>query len=349
MKSIYVFLSVAMFLICGSCANEELVPQEPPQSKVETADVISCIGGTLHFPTAELCLKTMESLTPNDALESFEKEYKFHSIRTFTENMLDELAECETPEEYQAILETCSDYLVEDEDRLMPKITSVGYASIADINGVFYVGDIKHTVRGDKVIIESINPKTRAAEVEEIDYICNIDSDAATRGETKQKYTDERYQKGKFKVFARTNVLRMAVAQVINGQNAIVSSFGCQVHVSGQKKKTIIGWNTYKDHFHVEALHFDLNIGGVNFKHGLGYPETTVTSSNGRVSNFYVTVPIGTGSFIKPAAEPMPVKFDCITHRARSGSLGNCGVLTKYVKWNCEVRYPTSNCKPTIL
>ena len=35
----------------------------------------------------------------------------------------------------------------------MPVITSVGYASIADINGVFYVGDVKHTVNAESVTI----------------------------------------------------------------------------------------------------------------------------------------------------------------------------------------------------
>lgn len=63
--------------------------------------------------------------------------------------MLDDIIACETPEEYQAVLETCAGYLKMDNDRLMPVITSVGYASIADINGVFYVGDVKHTVNAE--------------------------------------------------------------------------------------------------------------------------------------------------------------------------------------------------------
>lgn len=343
---------LAMAAIVAFACTKEAAPEQTapePQEATNDADIV-CIDGTLHFSSAELCLKTMESLTPNEALLSFEKQYKFHSIRSFTESLLDEISECETPEEYQAVLETCTDYLVEDGDRLMPKITSVGYASIADMNGVFYVGDIKHTVNGDKVIIESINPKTRAAEVEEIDYVCPIDAETTTRGETSQKYTDERYQKGKFKIFARTNVLRMAVAQVINGQNAIVSSFGCQVHVSGQKKKTIIGWNTYKDHFYVENLHFEITIGGVKFGYAKPYPNSTFWESNGRVGNFYVTQPIGTGSFIKPAEEPMPAKFQCIVHRGRSGSIGNCGVVTDY-RFQCvgDGGNKIPECKPTIM
>lgn len=61
--------------------------------------------------------------------------------------------------------------ILKDNDRLMPVITSVGYASIADINGVFYVGDVKHTVNAESVTIERTDAKTRAVEVEEIGYV----------------------------------------------------------------------------------------------------------------------------------------------------------------------------------
>lgn len=71
----------------------------------------------------------------------------FTSWRSFTDGMLDDIIACETPEEYQAVFETCAGYLKMDNDRLMPVITSVGYASIADINGVFYVGDVKRGIR----------------------------------------------------------------------------------------------------------------------------------------------------------------------------------------------------------
>ena len=107
---------------------------------------IVCIDGTLHFPNAEICLSTMETLTTEANLHAFEKAHNFFSWRSFTDSMLDDIIECDTPEEYQAVLETCSGYLKEDSGRLMPVIESVGYASIADINGVFYIGNIKHVV-----------------------------------------------------------------------------------------------------------------------------------------------------------------------------------------------------------
>ncbi|MDE5690881.1 MAG: Bro-N domain-containing protein [Alistipes sp.] len=70
-----------------------------------------------------------------------------------------------------------------------------------------------------------------------IDYIAPWKLASDTRADSEQKYTDKKYQSGKYKVFARTNVLRHVVAHNQNGQTIYTSEFAVQVHVSGQKKK----------------------------------------------------------------------------------------------------------------
>ncbi|WP_305155244.1 hypothetical protein [uncultured Alistipes sp.] len=318
-----ILLATAAIMACA--CEKEIATTEAPQS-AESSEIV-CIDGTLHFPSAESCLTTMNGLTSEDALAAFEKQYNFHSVRSLTESMLDELIECETPEEYRAIFETCTDYLKEEDGRLMPVITSVGYASIADTDGVFYVDDVKHTVCGDKILVETHDPVTRAATTQAIDYIAPWKLASDTRADSEQKYTDKKYQSGKYKVFARTNVLRHVVAHNQNGRTIYTSEFAVQVHVSGQKKKVLIGWNTYKEHFYVENLHFDINIGNqaIAFE---TYRNTFFAQSDGKVKNFYVTIPYGTGYFSGPIIVPMPQNLNCIVHRARSNGTGNCGVLT---------------------
>lgn len=302
----------------SSVTPETLVPVEN--------DEIQCINGTLHFSSGEVCLNTLESLTSEESLHAFEKAHNFTSWRSFTDGMLDDIIACETPEEYQAVFETCAGYLKMDNDRLMPVITSVGYASIADINGVFYVGDVKHTVNAESVTIERTDAKTRAVEVEEIGYVAPIFDETQTRGEISQKYTDRRRETKKYKVFSRTNVLRHSAVQEVNGQKYYNTSFAIQVHVSGQKKKTLIGWNTYNDRFYIENLHWDLTIAGkrISFEtYRNNYSKTESTK------NLYATIGFGNGQFnMTPTEVPMPSGFNCIVHRARSREMGNCGVVT---------------------
>ena len=337
MKHITLIALAAVAAIAFACtkepAPEQMMPE--PQEATNDADIV-CIDGALHFPSADRCFETMRSLVDEDALNAFEKEHNFHSIRSLTESMLDEIIECETPEEYAATLESCKGYLAEDEGRVMPVITAVGYASIANQDGVFYIGDTKHTVSGDKIAIETTDPTTRAAVVEEYDYVCSVSPEGETRGKAEAKYTDNRYQSGKYKVFARTNVIRYTANETVNGQNRVVSNFICQVHVSGQKNKTFGGWNTYKDHFYVENLHFEIKVGWITFWRNK-YINTSYYESNGRVKNFYVEEPIGDDKFFGPEAIIMPTGFICIVHRARSGSIGNCGVLTHQIDMrNCK-------------
>ena len=235
----------------------------------------------------------MDALVSDEDLHAFERKYNFTSVRSFTDSMLDELIACETPEEYQTVLETCSDYLVEDEGRLMPKIASFAYASIADINGVFYVEGIKHTVSGDKIMIETTDPATRASVVKEIDYVAPMNTNLETRGETNKKYFDNRYETKKYKVFGRTHLLRMVIAKPGgNGTTVYESSFAIEFQVSGQKKKTLIGWNTYKDTFTIEKLMYDITIGRENFKFS-NYQRQYSASKN--TKDYKLRNPIGGG------------------------------------------------------
>lgn len=347
MKHFAIIILAGLAAIAFSCTKETTPEQTTPEPQEMGVDGdIVCIDGTLHFPTSESCFATMDALVSDEDLSSFEKEHNFTSARSFTDNMLDELIECETPEEYQAILETCSDYLVENEGRLMPKIASFAYASIADINGVFYVEGIKHTVSGDKIIIETTNPATRASVVKEIDYVAPMNVNSETRGETNQKYYDNRYQKGKYKVFGRTHVLRMVIARDAgHGNTAYESSFAVELQVSGQKKKTLIGWNTYKDKFSITHFSIDIAVGGKRFSINPSYSATLVTS--GKTKSFKLRFPIG-GLWVGAAEVPMPVasNFFMVRWRASSGALGNCGAVTEY--WGAVARptplLPLSNC-----
>lgn len=322
-----IVFALIVFMAYSCTKNEDLDTSTSGLTKneiIENAE-IKCIDGTLHFPTGDVCIKTLEALTSEEDLHAFELAHNFTSWRTFTDNMLDEIIACETPEEYQAILETCEGYLKEDNDRLMPVITSVGYASIADINGVFYVGDVKHTVNAESVSVETINAQTRAIQIKEIEYIAPTQNGAQTR-EVQVKYTDRRRETKKYKVFSRTNVLRHTVVEQIDGKNYYTTSFGIQVHVSGQKKKTLIGWNTYNDRFYVENLHWDLTIAGKRISY-LRY--TNNFSHSESTKNLWVTIGFGEGQFNRtPTEVPMPTGFNCIVHRARSREMGNCGVLT---------------------
>lgn len=293
---------------------------------VLSIDGIRCENGCMHFPSADVCMDVLNSISSRDLLTAFEQKYHFTSLRSFNEGLIDELSECETPEEYESIWETCTDYLKYEDDRVMPRVTSAAYAGIANIDGVFYVGDVKHTVVDEAVIVEDLNNPTRSNSTRTIDYVvpCNINTRA--NGEVSQRYTDERYETDSYKVFARTNLLRHVAVDYKNGNEIYVSSFAVQVHVSGQKKKTLIGWNSYKDRFFVENLHFDIVFDdGTGIRFG-NYTNDYSFSEYG--GDIYALQAVGDKAFAYPFEMPMPDAFRCIVHRARSRSMGNCGVVT---------------------
>lgn len=338
-----VTLAMAVFAAYACTKSDDVATSLPTpeiEGSLEDYD-IECVGGTLHFPSSEACFKAMDALVSDEALAAFEQKHNFTSARSYADSMLDELIECETPEEYQAVLETCSDYLVEDGGRLMPKIVSFAYASIADMDGIFYVEGIKHTVSGDKIMIETTDPVTRANVVKEIDYIAPMNAGSETRGETNQKYFDNRYETKKYKVFGRTHILRMAIAKPGgNGTTVYESSFALELQVSGQKKKTLIGWNTYKDTFTIEKLAFDITIGRENFKFSNYQSQFSASKTT---KDYKLRIPIE-GVWVGPVEAPMPANFTMIRWRARSGSLGNCGAVTEYWPNRPAPILPLYNC-----
>lgn len=344
MKHITLIALAAIAAIAFACTKEPAPEQTAPEPQEATNDAdIVCIDGALHFPTSELCFATMDALNSDEELSAFEKAHNFTSIRSFTNVMLDELIECETPEEYQTILETCTDYLVEDCDRLMPKITSVGYASIANTDGIFYVNGIKHTVSGDKVIIDTPDPVTRAITPLEFDCVVPCEGVSETRAETK-KYTDERYETKKYKVFARTNLIRNVVAVEIRGKIEYDTHFTYQLHVSGQKKKALIGWNSYKDRFTVEAIHLDITLDGKRCTYGDIQDLQKISFTSGSTKDFYKTLPVEHVVHTRIEALPMPAKFNCVVFRARSGALKNCGAVTDYNICRPAIMLAMQNC-----
>ncbi len=333
MKTKFILLG-AIVAVAWSC-QENIDMEQGAELRSESLKKIESLSnedvwyedGCLHFSSADACLDVLNSVSTKDALTELEEKYGFYSLRSFNESLIEELSECETMEEYESLWETCTDYLKFEDDRVMPRVTSAAYAGIANIDGVFYVGNVKHTVVDEAVIVENMDNPTRSSAVT-IDYVvpCNMVGTRA-EGETSQRYTDERYQSGKFKVFSRTNLLRhVSVEYKKDGTALYHSSFSVQVHVSGQKKKTLTGWNSYKDRFFVDNLHFDIvfeNGQGVSF--GSYINDYSFSEFGGDI---YANQPVGKYAQTDLYEMPMPNGFRCIVHRARSRSIGNCGAVT---------------------
>lgn len=62
-----ILLTTAAIMACA--CEKEIATTEAPQS-AESSEIV-CIDGTLHFPSAESCLTTMNGLTSEDALAAF--------------------------------------------------------------------------------------------------------------------------------------------------------------------------------------------------------------------------------------------------------------------------------------
>lgn len=266
----------------------------------------------------------MEALTSEQARLEFEQTYQFHSMRSYIDEMYRELDACDSREEYDALLETCSDYLEYSEGRLIPRVSSAGYQRIADESGVFYVGDVKHTVKPGKVLIETIDPVTRAVSEEAIEYEMPFTLPSETRDETVNRYTDVTYQIPGYKVFSRTHIIRNVTVEIINGQPYYHSQFDFQVHMSSQKNKTLIGWNSYKTRFQIERVHFDVTIEQKKFVFA-NYNTGNSWNSDVELYDYYLPVAL---AIFHGGLASMPIDFKCIVHRVHTNATGDCGCLT---------------------
>lgn len=218
---------------------------------------------------------------------------------------------------------------IKDNDVVLPKITAVGYMSIANLDGVFYIGGIKHTVTSESVVIEDTESSTRSADLNSIEYNVPFTVPTDTRTTEMVRCTDNRYETSKYKIFSRTNLIRYTTAEKIKGKTIYKMTFAIQVHTFGHKKKAIIGWNDYKDRYYIEEFHFDVIIGNYQGTFREYYDHF---SHSEYCRDLYYTQPWdesgGFFAFDTPDV-PMPQGvFRCIVHRCRSRSLGNCGVLT---------------------
>lgn len=331
MKTQKLFAIASALLILCSCENvqEEITIIDIPDKEIQFNEGIYCRNGCLYFPSAEVCLQTMIMLgNGNTAYNEFQKKFNFLSLRSVQDDLMQELGACETQEEYDSIWETCTDFLKRENDYIIPKIESIGYASIANIDGVFYVNNIKHIITPESIIIETIDPATRTTQQEAFEYVIEYSAPSETRnGETTLlRYTDARLEADKYKVFSRTNVIRTIVydAETTNKLERYITSYIIQVHTFGQKKKAIIGWNTYNDRFYIENLHFDLTIDGDRRSFNTYRNDFVVTEFSDDV---YANVSFGPAIKGQQPAN-MPVEFNCIVHRCRSRSLNGCGVVT---------------------
>lgn len=300
-------------------------------SRIAVDSRIECKDGCLHFPDAESCLNTIQLLASASDSErkEFESSFNFQSMRSWVDLLKDDLEQCTTQSEYDDVWEYCKEYLYKEGDVVLPKITAVGYMSIANLDGVFYIGGIKHTVTPESVVIEDTESSTRSADLKSIEYNVPFTVPTDTRTTEMVRCTDNRYETSKYKIFSRTNLIRYTTAEKIKDKTIYKMTFAIQVHTFGHKKKAIIGWNDYKDRYYIEEFHFDVIIG--NYQ-GTFREYCDHFSHSEYCRDLYYTQPWDeSGGFFAFDTPDIPMPqgvFRCIVHRCRSRSLGNCGVLT---------------------
>lgn len=302
-----------------------------PTAEFAVDSRIECKDGCLHFPDAESCLNTIQLLASASDSErkEFESSFNFQSMRSWVDLLKDDLDQCTTQSEYDDVWEYCKEYLYKEDDVVLPKITAVGYMSIANLDGVFYIGGIKHTVTPESVVIEDTESSTRSADLKSIEYNVPFTVPTDTRTTEMVRCTDNRYETSKYKIFSRTNLIRYTTAEKIKDKTIYKMTFAIQVHTFGHKKKAIIGWNDYKDRYYIEEFHFDVIIG--NYQ-GTFREYCDHFSHSEYCRDLYYTQPWDeSGGFFAFDTPDIPMPqgvFRCIVHRCRSRSLGNCGVLT---------------------
>ncbi|MGN0092743.1 MAG: hypothetical protein ACI35M_06705 [Alistipes sp.] len=341
MKKIFI---IFIMLFMYACTKEATIQQV--LSNTQTEDYTSRSGdasvfdnriqgkdGVLYFPDAESCINTMLLLSSHgsELQKQFESTFNFISIRSWIDVLKDDLEQCTTQDEYDDTWEYCKEYLYKEDDMVLPKISAVGYMSIANLDGIFYIGDIKHTITPDALIVEDTNALSRSESKQSIAYNASFYIPDETRSTTTVRCTDNRYVTSNYKIFSRTNLIRYITAEKLaNGNTIYKAKFSVQVHTFGHKKKALIGWNDYKDRYYIEEFHFDVVIGNAQFSFRQ-YNDHFSHSEYCR--DLYYTQacdPNPDGFFIVASPDiPMPENaFRCIVHRCRSRSIGKCGVLT---------------------
>ena len=343
MKKLSVIAAIAALFFIG-CSKENINPENENQPETPAGDIV-CIDGTLHFSSSEVFLETVRSLTKEGAdLAGFEKSHGFTSMSSVIDQAIDILSEQEDEMSYNAALESYSDILQSDDDGwITPRISARGYTNIINPEGVYYINGTKYQITPEKLVIESANNTTRAKEVAEFDYISPVDENFQTRVKEDYEYTNDKYQSGDRRAYARAHIIRYIVNV---GSSRYDISIDFQMHMTGQKK-SLFGWNTYATVHTVEGLLFTIVQKGLSTS---DFSGGQVVASNPGVSSYtsseckdyFLTIPTSINLRYAWVVSTVAPTFSTLRYRALNRGTGDCGIAYNMIT---APTAPISSCR----
>lgn len=295
-----ILLATAVIMACA--CEKEIATTETPQN-AESSEIV-CIDGTLHFANNNVFYQTIERLVSNanekEYLYTFETQYGFYSLAHHVDDIYDQLELSESENQYHQIIEHNRQYLSIDDKTgtIYPAVDALGYAMVANIDGVYFIGNTRYKVMPTHLEVHSLD-KTRSVS-SNCEQLVYAQRQNITRNSNTDIYINRTFNTSDRKIAVQAQVFTYyTVSGQQNGVNVYDVNYKLQFHLSGYKKSWFTGnWRNYKTLLSLNNLVFRYAIPTANgsvvhpedywkssyYKYG----DDASYKSSKEVKNFYV-------------------------------------------------------------
>ncbi len=332
MKNPHLFVAfVISGIIFFSCTQESDV------SRLSDGMLPVSSKTSLHFASEKEFFDAVDEFThPNADIRLLEEKYGFKSLLTYLEDIADRLESITDSVTFREAAKCYEDYFIVDEHGMLhPRYKSLGYLSIANRDGIFYVGDKLYRVTPSEIEIYSPDSvRTKSSQPERIPYSFpwSCEASQVTRGRG-DVFIDRFYIANKRRLWVRAYTVAYFTS---SGNNTYNVKYSFEFHAFQYFYNWLGIYKKEKTTFYFDSVLWSFAIPS---KHGLytnpsGYlksgdfnPGDNASFGSQRCKNYYLTYN-HPNTFVLNYPYVPDVRI--MRFRGRSNETGNCGIVENF-------------------
>lgn len=293
----FLTFTLAGMAFFASCNNEDsfLEHNVPLQTKAPVACTETqrfyVEDGIIHFSTLEDAIFVTDSVVNLSDTEyhRWAESIGLRSYRSHIAELMDAAYQLESEQEFDAFVQLNSQYLLQKDEEIYPRIDIRFYTSICNTEGVYYIGDVKTVV--DEQYVTTYQQNTV---INQTPY--KFETKTRTVGETnyaeKKAYFDDRAVFTSAKVYLQT---------LYENTNSSRYQLAVQVYMNA-KKKGAVRWKHYKTIFYIREVLIQVDNTPV-----WNSPENTPTDIQFGMATYKNNLEVSSGSELDVWYYDMPV------------------------------------------
>lgn len=329
----YLFYFCALMIVVGmqSCSNNELINESSSLQQTKSINPDNrpywvTEDGALRFLSVDSYFSLCDSLNKlsDNEFVNWENQIAFFSYRTASSEAIAKIEEAEGTSLYGELLKKYSNlFYVIGDSVISPKIEAQSYRNIVNLEGVFYIGEIKNVIEGNN--ISGYNAINGQCVLSKQSYLGEVTQTKASSGYTVQ-YPEYVHDYGKKRVLTQMKLYNNMVA--IPGFSSPVTRIELEILVRGSSLNFWGKWKKYETVCSIDDISFTLSDMPEIFNTHFHFSDVNSTQDVVSFTSIYTLSGILSGG-------PYLLKdLICVHYRARTRGTGENGVAYNFHKGN---------------